>query len=102
MGPVEDRRAPVVACNTPPYARGRLLLGRLSRRGARVPARTPSTAGSRTHGPSHTARAAGWGPRRAAPVRSRRSGGHVVSNEQPRTALNTALWLPRWHRPEAA
>ena len=34
-----------------PYARGRLLLGRLSRRGARVPARTPSAAGSRTHGP---------------------------------------------------
>src|SRR3954454_3784688 len=65
------------------------------------PSQMGGAEGTRTPDP-HTARAAGWGPRRAAHVRSRRSRSHVVSNEQPRTALDTALWLARWHRPEAA
>ncbi|WP_222272664.1 tyrosine-type recombinase/integrase [Modestobacter marinus] len=57
--------------------------------------------GTRTPDP-HTARAAGRGPWTFATMRSHRSGRSALADECPRTTVNTLLWPPSWHHPQAA
>ncbi|MCU1615764.1 MAG: Site-specific recombinase XerD [Frankiales bacterium] len=65
------------------------------------PAQMGGAEGTRTPDP-HTARAAGRGSPTCAVVHFRRSEPGPASSEQPRTPLNTLVWPPSWHHPEAA
>jgi hypothetical protein len=49
-----------------------------------------------------TARAAGGGPQTSTAGNFRRSGDSPVDDEQSRTGVDLDVWLPQWHRHEAA
>jgi integrase len=65
------------------------------------PAQMGGAEGTRTPDP-HTARAAERGPEGFKAVHFRSSGGIRNGGGRPRTSTNEVLWLPPWHRREAA